>query len=87
MAKIFSKLTFKKLPSGRIVSTNGVVSLKKLAEEKFYKEPILAITPEAFDLRLIGLKKGTYLITATTEAPSLKLEMSDPSDGIEYTIT
>jgi hypothetical protein len=88
MAKIFNKLTFKKLPYGKIVSSNGTVSFRKLAEEVPFvpPPPVLAITPDNFDLGIIGLKKGTYILTATTEAPELGLAMSDHSLPITYTV-
>lgn len=88
MANIFNKLTFKKLPYGKIVSSNGVVGFRKLAEDVPFipPPPILAIEPDNFDLRIFGLKRGTYTITATAEAPKFGLEQSEHSDPVIYTV-
>lgn len=48
--------------------------------------PIIGLDPDNFNLGILGLTQGTYIITATTEAESLRLAESKHSDYVKYTV-
>ncbi len=81
---------FKKLNTGEVVSSVGGMVFRKLSTEGTSSTPpILELTPEHFDLRILvafGLGQGTHTITVTSLAPSLQLAESGHSDSVEYKV-
>ena len=88
---VFNKLFFKKHKPGEVVASNGDKSFKKLTATvdqppTDQSPPITGLDPDNFNLGIIGLKPGTYTITATVSALGLRLAESDHSISIEYTV-
>lgn len=85
---VFNKLFFKKHKPGKVVATKGELGFQKLTEEPTDQEapPLTGLDPDNFNLGIIGLKQGTYTITATTSAISLHLAESEQSNAVEYTV-
>ena len=93
---VFNKLFFKKHKPGEVVASNGDKAFKKLtvtADQPSVDQPptdqsppITGLDPDNFNLGIIGLKPGTYTITATVSALGLRLAESDHSISIEYTV-
>lgn len=89
MANIFNKLTFKKLNTGKTAASKSGMVFKKLTTVVEPPSPPMIIPglyPDNFNLGWIGLKPGTYILTATIAAPSLGLAESEHSDYIEYKV-
>lgn len=89
MSHYFNKLVFKKLTPGKIVSSKGGRVFKKLSTEVAAPPPPIIIPglyPDNFNLGWLGLKSGTYTLTATTLAPSLGLYESEQSDSVKYKV-
>lgn len=89
MSHVFNKLIFKKLTSGKNVSSKGSKVFKKLSAEVEAPAPpiiIPGLSPDDFNLGWLGLMPGTYRITATTLAPSLKIGESKHSNSEEYKV-
>lgn len=85
---IFNKLFFRKHTPGKVVATSGDKAFQKL--ETVHADspmpPFVGIDPSNFNLELIGLRPGTYTLTATVSAPSWELNESDQSNPVEYTV-
>jgi hypothetical protein len=86
--KIFNKLFFKKLKPDKVVATKGDKAFQKLTETPTGQEapPLTGLDPENFNLGWLLLKPGTYTLTATVSAPSLRLAESERSNSVEYTV-
>lgn len=84
--KIFNKLFFKKLKPDKVVATKGDKAFQKLTPPANQDAPPLTgLDPDNFNLELLFLKPGTYTLTATVSAPSLRLAESGRSNPVEYT--
>lgn len=85
--KIFNKLFFKKLKPDKVVATKGDKAFQKLTPPANQDAPPLTgLEPDNFNLGILGLKSGTYTITATTSAIGLHLAESKHSNSVEYTV-
>ena len=87
MSYSFTKIALQKLAPGRIVLSNGDIVFRKLyAVIDIPPIVIPGLEPDNFDLSIIGLKRGTYTITVTTAAPSLRLTESEQSISLKYKV-
>lgn len=90
MAFGFSKVLFKKLVEGAFAVLSNGLGYKKLTVESLpTQDPPLAIDPDNFDLRILGLKPGTYTITVRSYVEGL-IESEDSNSVIyecQITIT
>lgn len=75
---------FKRLAKGNIASYSGGLVFRKLSIDGSQYTP--GLDSDNFNMKLIGLKAGTYAVTVTTVAHSLKLAESEHSDSIEYIV-
>lgn len=85
---VFNKLFFKKHKPGKVVASRGDKVFKKLTAtptDQPEVPPLTGLDPDNFDLRLLGLKPGTYTLTATVSALDLQLAESDRSNSVGYT--
>lgn len=84
---IFNKLFFRKQTTGEIVASKGDKAFRKLTPAiEQESPPITGLDPDNFDLRILGLKPGTYTLAVTSVAETLELGESDYSEPIEYTV-
>lgn len=87
MSYVFHKLVFKKYTPDKVVASIGGKAFAKLiVPTPPPPPPLLGVEPDNLSLSWLGLKPGTYRITATTKAPSLGLDESDPSNSVVYTV-
>ena len=75
-------LVFKNLITGEIVSFNGGLAFAKLSVSVSPELP--PVFPNNFDLRLLGLKPGVYILTVTATAEGA--EESSHRNEIIYTV-
>ena len=81
------KFTFKELFVNAFVAIIEGLGCRELTTTaKPIPPPVIGLDPDNFNLGIIGLKQGTYTITATTEAPSLQLAESKQSNSVTYTV-
>lgn len=83
---VFNKLFFKKHKPGKVVASKGDKAFKKLTPDVSEPPPLTGLDPDNFNLGILGLKPGTYTITATVSALGLQLAESDHSNSVEYTV-
>lgn len=92
--KIFNKLRFWKHKPGKVVASSGDKVFKKLTlddEQTSSPSPSPGFTtddlnPDHFNLKILGLKPGTYVLTVTSTALSLRLAESDYGTAVLYTV-
>lgn len=86
------KYVFKKLIVGVLTYILNGMGYRVLSDEEAEtpEDPVVPVypgtDPENFDLRWLGLKSGTYRITATSISRKLGLTESVQSEYILYTI-
>lgn len=91
LTKAASRYAFKELIANAFVaifSGYGFRELAKKSEPAPETPPIIVpgLYPDNFNLSILGLSAGTYTITATVTAPSLRLTESDHSNSETYTV-
>lgn len=87
LSKIFNKLFFRKHKPGEIVASKEDKAFRKLTSAVEQEPPpITGLDPDNFDLRILGLKSGTYTLVVTSVAGGLQVAESDYSEPIEYTV-
>lgn len=90
--KIFNKLRFWKHKPGKVVASSGNKVFKKLTpDEEQTPSPSPGFTPDDlnpdhFNLKILGLKPGTYILTVTSIALGLRLTESEHSVTVVYTV-
>lgn len=84
---IFYKLFFKKYKPNEVVTSKEDKAFRKLTlSVERDPPPIIGVEPDHFDLRILGLKSGTHILTVTSVAGRLQVAESDHSEPIEYTV-
>lgn len=95
---IFSRVTFRKYTPGKIVASNGKVSLQELSKQELVipeppDAPLDPITTTDRTISLssiverLGLKPGmSYSIECTAKAPKYYLEESERSNPVKYAV-
>lgn len=87
MSYVFHKLVFKKYKPDKVVTSIGGKAFAKLTIPATPPPPpLLGVDPDNLSLLWLNLKPGTYRLTATVKAPSLRLAESDRSNSVEYTV-
>lgn len=86
---IFNKLFFRKHTPGKVVASSGDKVFQKVeavSEALPKPPPVLGVEPDNLSLEWLNLKPGTYTITATVSAMGLRLQESERSISVEYTV-
>ena len=85
--KIFNKLFFRKHKPGEVVASKEDKAFRKLTSAVEQEPPpVTGLDPDNFNLGILGLKPGTYILTVTSTALNLRLAESEYSESVIYTV-